>query len=231
MDDLPDSEQYRHHLVLVGNLDPDRQGPASFHQEILSTLRPDDARRVHILGPKPSAFPYMVAADAQVLVSTNECSPLVNLESMILGTFVISSRVHGIPEVIADGERGLLVDPEDVADIARALRGFIDTRRDDPHRIASMIDAARTYVTEHHDMRHTGAAIARDLATVLSLPWAERLRGPAVNDYLQTQLVFRWALVKHDVVNACHIVRGHCHKLYDPEADVPESARLSLRRS
>jgi starch synthase len=50
---------------------------------------------------------------------------IVNLEAMACGTAVVGSRVGGIPEVVADGETGLLVPPDDPAALARALNALV----------------------------------------------------------------------------------------------------------
>lgn len=55
------------------------------------------------------------------LPSEYEAFGLVLLEALAHGTPVIASRVGGIPEFIEDGKAGLLVAPEDPADIARAF--------------------------------------------------------------------------------------------------------------
>jgi glycosyltransferase involved in cell wall biosynthesis len=55
-----------------------------------------------------------------------EGMPMVVLEAMAAGLPVVASRVEGIPEVVRHGEDGLLVAPGDAAELAAALRRFID---------------------------------------------------------------------------------------------------------
>lgn len=56
-----------------------------------------------------------------VLPSRHEAFGLVNLEAMAAGKAVVATRVGGVPEVVADGESGCLVPPEDVSALAGAL--------------------------------------------------------------------------------------------------------------
>jgi starch synthase len=64
---------------------------------------------------------------------------IVNLEAMACGTAVVGSRTGGIPEVVADGVTGLLVEPDDPPALASALNELLA----DPARAAAMGQAGR----------------------------------------------------------------------------------------
>lgn len=83
------------------------------------------ADRVHFLGWRADAPAIFAALDVLLAPSRWEGFGLVFLEAMALGVPVISTRVSAIPEVIADGETGWLVPPDDPAAIAGALRAAL----------------------------------------------------------------------------------------------------------
>jgi glycosyltransferase involved in cell wall biosynthesis len=60
-------------------------------------------------------------ADAVALPSRSEGLPLALLEAMAAGKPVVATQVGGMPEVICDGENGLLVATEDPGALAEAL--------------------------------------------------------------------------------------------------------------
>lgn len=56
-----------------------------------------------------------------VLPSRQEPMGIVNLEAMAVGRAVIASKVGGVPEIVVDGETGLLVPPESTDALASAM--------------------------------------------------------------------------------------------------------------
>ena len=64
---------------------------------------------------------YYKAADVFVFPSFMEIFGIVNLEAMCCGIPIVASKVGGIPEVVKDGENGLLVPPRDPEALADAI--------------------------------------------------------------------------------------------------------------
>lgn len=81
---------------------------------------------VILAGYVPDAVPHL--RDAQLFVIPSiwqDALPLSVLEPMSLGKPVVATRVGGIPEMVADGTTGLLVEPGDEIELARAIRRLL----------------------------------------------------------------------------------------------------------
>ncbi|MGB0102473.1 MAG: glycogen synthase [Nocardioides sp.] len=103
--------------------------------------------------PRPDVVALLSAATAFACPSIYEPLGIVNLEAMACETAVVATATGGIPEVVVDGDTGLLVpisqatdgtgtplDPEQyVADFAAALTSVVS----DPTRAAEMGRAGR----------------------------------------------------------------------------------------
>jgi glycosyltransferase involved in cell wall biosynthesis len=76
-----------------------------------------------ILQPFRQDIPDVLAgSDIYVLPSLWEAFPIALLEAMSMGKAVIGTNVDGTPEIIRDGENGLLIGIEDLeADLEKAL--------------------------------------------------------------------------------------------------------------
>ena len=65
--------------------------------------------------------PYVTEADVVLIPSRVESFGLVAVEALLLGRPVVATRIGGLPEVIKDGETGILVDPDDPQALADAI--------------------------------------------------------------------------------------------------------------
>lgn len=84
------------------------------------------------------------AVDAALLTSAWENMPHAVLEALAAGTPVVATAVGGVPEVVRDGENGLLVPAGDVEAIAEAIRRIVE----DEGLRRSLAAAARASVAE-----------------------------------------------------------------------------------
>ncbi len=86
--------------------------------------------RVRFLGslPREEVLGLFRGADASLLTSTWENFPHTVVESLAVGTPVIATSVGGVPEVVTDGENGLLVPPGDAGALAVAITRFYGER-------------------------------------------------------------------------------------------------------
>lgn len=84
--------------------------------------------RVRFLGggDREGVLRLFRAADASVLSSAWENFPHTVVESLAVGTPVVATAVGGVPEVVRDGENGLLVPPRDPQALAAAIRRLVD---------------------------------------------------------------------------------------------------------
>jgi glycosyltransferase involved in cell wall biosynthesis len=64
--------------------------------------------------------------DMVVLPSLGEGLPVTLLEAMAMGRPTVATRVGGVPEVIRDGQEGLIVPPEDPASLRSAMVRVLD---------------------------------------------------------------------------------------------------------
>jgi glycosyltransferase involved in cell wall biosynthesis len=82
--------------------------------------------RVVFAGRREDAAELLAELDVVALPSWTEGLPLVVLEAMARRRPVVATPVGGTPEVVVDGETGLLVPPRDPDALAGALRRLLD---------------------------------------------------------------------------------------------------------
>jgi glycosyltransferase involved in cell wall biosynthesis len=76
------------------------------------------SERFHLLGLRRDVANVLADLDLFVLPTEQEALGTAYIEAMAKGLPIVGSRVDGVPEVVADGENGYLIDPFDVAALA-----------------------------------------------------------------------------------------------------------------
>jgi glycosyltransferase involved in cell wall biosynthesis len=81
---------------------------------------------VHLLGRVPDVAAWLRRAEVLVHPARWEGFGLALLEAMLASKPVVATNVSSIPEIVADGETGLLVPPGDAAALAAAVTRVLD---------------------------------------------------------------------------------------------------------
>lgn len=106
-------------LVLIGE--------GQSHAELVSLVHTLNLeKRVFFVGFISNARELLNASDVFVLPSRKEGLPFVILEAGQARLPVVATRVGALPEIIEDGVSGLLVPPDDTAELAEALLRMAD---------------------------------------------------------------------------------------------------------
>lgn len=100
-------------------------------------------KRVTFHGWRDDVLDILDNADIYVLPSETEGTPRSIVEAMALGKPVISTRVGGVPELLENGELGLLVGPNDSTVLAEAMHRMAADRDLRDALSAKGMDAAR----------------------------------------------------------------------------------------
>jgi len=140
-------------VVLVGDGDPAYEGDLRAR-----AARAEMTGRVAFTGFLDNPFPVLETADVVVVPSRYEGFGRVAVEGMLAGRPVVASSQGGLPEIVSDGERGVLFPVGDVEALAGALRAL----HDDPDRARRLGQSGKAwaaprftrerYAAELHDV-------------------------------------------------------------------------------
>ena len=101
------------HYMIVGS---DDQGYADRLKRLAQELKIAD--HVHIVGFQDPVQPFLAALDLYVHPALMEGFGIAVVEAMAMGKAVVATTTGGLPEVVAQGETGLLVPPGDAESLA-----------------------------------------------------------------------------------------------------------------
>jgi glycosyltransferase involved in cell wall biosynthesis len=170
-------------VIAVGRLSPEK-GHAGLIEAFASVVRDEPELQLVIVGDGPEGdrlrelsqrlelqsnvtfagrcgeeetLERIAKADVLVLASFMEGLPIVLMEAMAMGTAVIASRIAGIPELVKDGENGLLFTPSDWDGLAACLQRIVS---DDSLR-ERLATNARAAVAADFDVDRSAAQLRR----------------------------------------------------------------------
>lgn len=82
---------------------------------------------LRFLGPRRDALAFIAAADVYVNPSEVEGLPVTILEAMALGRPVVATAVGGVPELLEDGENGMVVPPGSPDALAEVIHTILES--------------------------------------------------------------------------------------------------------
>jgi len=138
-------------LVLAAG-SPDEPGVGNEVAELIAQLQSERKNIWWIkdMLPHDKLTAVLTQADLFLCPSIYEPLGIVNLEAMGCETAVLASRVGGIPEVVSDGETGILVDYSgDASQFESDLSAKISELMADPERLVQYGKAGRQRAAEH----------------------------------------------------------------------------------
>ena len=140
-------------------------------RELCRSLQLED--RVIFAGQREDIPAVLAALDVVVQPSVSEALGNAVLEAMAAGKPIVAAATGGIPELIADGERGLLVPPRDPEALARALARLLA----EPALASRLALAARRWVAEHRGQNQMMDQLEEALLALLEEAGAAKTVG------------------------------------------------------
>lgn len=128
------------HYLIVGTGDADYETRLRTMVEVLGL-----ADRVHFAGFQDSVYPCLAAMDLYVHPALMEGFGIAVLEAMAMRKPVVATMTGGLPEIVQDGETGVLVPPGDSEALAKAVSALLQ----DPARCRQLGEAGRARVAAH----------------------------------------------------------------------------------
>ncbi len=128
------------HYLIIGS------GDAEYEKQVRALTRAlNIADRVHFAGFHALVWPCLAAMDLYVHPAIMEGFGIAVLEAMAMAKAVVATAVGGVPEIVKNGETGLLVPSGD----SEALAAAIITLLTDSARRATLGRAGRERVLKH----------------------------------------------------------------------------------
>jgi glycosyltransferase involved in cell wall biosynthesis len=144
------------HLYLVGPIiDDGSQRTLEHRADALGV-----GERLQLTGPTDRVEEAIDSSDIVLSCAREEPLGLTLMEALARATPIVATRVGGVPEIVRDGQTGLLVTPENPDAVARAIVDLLA----DPDRALAMARRGRVDVAARFDRTVGLEALDRELA-------------------------------------------------------------------
>lgn len=145
---------------LLAALGPSLGRDLDLHIVTPATVENRPGLTVHHLRPSdPTLLDLLQQATVLALPTLGDAIPWVVLEAMACGTPVVATPLGAIPEMLEDGQCGVLCPPEDVSLLREVILDLVGDRQ----RREKMATRGRARVLEHYDAKTNGARLAEML--------------------------------------------------------------------
>jgi glycosyltransferase involved in cell wall biosynthesis len=134
--------------------------------------------RLSLVGWVDDPQSYLAEFDVVALPSRSEGFPLVMVEAMLAARPIVATRVGSIPEAVIDNKTGILIEKNDVAGLAIALRQL----RDNPLQRIQLGKQAREMAVTHFTVGAMTANYERLWHKLRTVPRKPRLWIPRPQD-------------------------------------------------
>lgn len=128
------------HYLIVGS------GDAAYEARLRATVEILGLEsHVHFAGFQESVYPCLAAMDLYVHPALMEGFGIAVLEAMAMRKPVVATTTGGLPEIVQEGETGMLVPPGDADALAKAVSSLLQ----DSARCRQLGEAGRARVAAH----------------------------------------------------------------------------------
>ncbi len=103
--------------------------PGEYQDSLVRDMAMLGIANVDIITETREAYDFFALSDMFVCTSYEESFPRVLLEAMAFGTPIVSTDVHGIPEMVTDKAEAYLVEPGNPVKFAKVMKTCLDKQR------------------------------------------------------------------------------------------------------